>query len=212
MDVTLSFDNGPEIVATDQVLSILRKHDIQSTFFVLGSKLANPDQRIMAEKSVDEGHWIGNHTWSHKTPLGEMTDTNAAIEEVAQTQRLLADLAHPAKFFRPFGGGGNLDQRLLSQPVRRYLIESGYTVVLWNSVPRDWSEPESWVENALCDIKAEPWSVMVLHDLPTGAMARLDEFIQRAKSIGARFRQDFNPSVTPIVSGKEIADTARYTT
>lgn len=212
MDITLSFDNGPETDVTDQVLSVLRKHDVQSTFFILGSKLANPAQRAMAEKAANEGHWIGNHTWSHKTPLGEMADTDAAIEEIAQTQKLLEKLAHPEKLFRPFGGGGNLDKRLLSQPVRQYLIENAYTVVLWNSVPRDWAEPQSWVENALRDIKAEPWSVMVLHDLPTGAMAKLDDFIQRAKSIGARFRQDFNPSVTPIVSGKETADTGPYTT
>jgi hypothetical protein len=43
---------------------------------------------------------------------------------------------------------------------------------------------------------------MVLHDLPTGAMEHLDDFLDRAKASGARFRQDFPPDCVPIRDGK----------
>ncbi len=61
-------------------------------------------------------------------------------------------LIHPHRYFRPFGGGGNLDRRLMSQPVVDYLVRGRYTCVLWNSIPRDWDDPDGWVERALCRI------------------------------------------------------------
>ncbi len=42
MDVTLTFDNGPEPAVTPRVLDVLGLVDVKATFFVLGSKLADP--------------------------------------------------------------------------------------------------------------------------------------------------------------------------
>ncbi len=65
------------------------------------------------------------------------------------------------------------------------------TCVLWNAVPRDWEDPRGWAEVALAQCLAQPWTLLVLHDLPTGAMGRLDIFIERVLDHGGRFRQDF---------------------
>src|SRR6185295_9075586 len=69
-DVTLTFDNGPEPDVTPRVLDILKAHDIRTTFFVIGEKLADPARRRLAVRAHDEGHWIGNHTFTHTVPLG----------------------------------------------------------------------------------------------------------------------------------------------
>ncbi len=45
--------------------------------------------------------------------------------------------------FRPFGGGGNLDSRLLSPSALEYLKRGRYTCVLWNSIPGDWKIPKA---------------------------------------------------------------------
>jgi hypothetical protein len=37
-------------------------------------------------------------------------------------------------------------------------------------------------DRALADCRSRPWTLVVLHDLPTGAMAHLDEFITRLKT------------------------------
>lgn len=39
--LTLSFDNGPEPEVTRNVLEVLQRAGIRSTFFVLGSRLAH---------------------------------------------------------------------------------------------------------------------------------------------------------------------------
>ena len=73
-DLTLTFDNGPEPGVTPRVLDILRERGIKTTFFVIGEKLGDPERRRLAARAHDEGHWIGNHTFTHSVPLGQQRD------------------------------------------------------------------------------------------------------------------------------------------
>ncbi|MCK1392482.1 polysaccharide deacetylase family protein [Bradyrhizobium sp. 1] len=203
-DLTLTFDNGPDPDVTPRVLDILAERRIKTTFFVIGEKLADPARRGLAMRAHNEGHWIGNHTFTHSIPLGEQRDRNTAANEIGRTQSAIGDLAHPQRLFRPFGGGGNLDARLLKPSVVDYLTRNKHSCVLWNAIPRDWDDPDGWTERALEQCSRQPWTLMVLHDLPTGAMDHLVSFLDRAEATGARFRQDFPPQCVPIRNG-EIA-------
>lgn len=209
-DLTLSFDNGPEPDITPTVLDILARRGLKSTFFLIGEKLADPERLRLAQRAHGEGHWIGNHTYTHSVPLGRQDDPDSAEHEVARTQRALGDLVHPQRWFRPFGGGGNLDEGLLKPSVVDHLQRESYSCVLWNAIPRDWEDPEGWVERALGQCRAQDWTLMVLHDLPTGAMRRLDEFLDRAQQDGARIRQEFPPSCVPIQNGAIVLPIDAY--
>jgi peptidoglycan/xylan/chitin deacetylase (PgdA/CDA1 family) len=186
--VTLSFDNGPEPEVTAGVLDVLRARRLRATFFVLGHKLAA--HRAVAERAHAEGHWIGNHTWSHAGPLGAL-ENDAAEAEIGRTQALIGSLSHPDKLFRPQGGGGALGPHLLNAAALRYLERGGFTCVLWNAVPGDFRDADGWVERAL-DLCARPEPVaLVLHDLPNGAMRHLDRFLGILTDRGTAFTQDF---------------------
>ena len=201
-DLTLTFDNGPEPDVTPRVLDILRERNIRTTFFVIGQKLEDPVRRRLAVRARDDGHWIGNHTFTHSLPLGLQDDPHTAEHEIARTQDLIGELAHERRWFRPFGGGGNLDSRLLKPSVVSYLTLNSYSCVLWNAIPRDWDDPDGWVDRALTQCRAQAWTLMVLHDLPTGAMSHLDEFLDRTIKAGARLRQDFPPDCVPVRQGR----------
>ena len=201
-DLTLSFDNGPEPEVTPGVLDILRRRGLKTTFFVIGEKIADSARRALAERAQAEGHWIGNHTYTHAVPLGRQPDAALAEREIAHTQALLGDLAGPERLFRPFGGGGYLNDGLFRPSVIKYLERERYTCVLWNAIPRDWSDPDGWVTRALDQCRTQDWTLMVLHDLPTGAMRHLHRFIDAAEDAGARFRQDFPPDCVPIRQGE----------
>jgi peptidoglycan/xylan/chitin deacetylase (PgdA/CDA1 family) len=203
-DLTLTFDNGPDPDVTPRVLDILRERGIKATFFVIGEKLGDGERRRLATRAHDEGHWIGNHTFTHSVPLGEQQDADTAEKEIGRTQAAIGDLAHAQRWFRPFGGGGNLDARLLKPSVVDYLTGHQHSCVLWNAIPRDWDDPDGWIERALQQCRSQPWSLMVLHDLPTGAMDHLERFLDRAGESGARLRQDFPPDCVPIRSGKIV--------
>lgn len=205
MDVTLTFDNGPEPAVTPRVLDIIGNAGILATFFVLGSKLAQPERRGIAKRAFAEGHWIGNHTKTHTVPLGRVTDPATVISEIVETQSLIDELSHPDRLFRPFGGGGELGPHLLNAAAVEVLKNEKMTCVLWNAIPRDWEDPRGWAEVALSQCLSQPWTVLVLHDLPTGAMGRLKIFIDRVLDHGGRFRQDFPPECVPILRGVVVS-------
>jgi peptidoglycan-N-acetylglucosamine deacetylase len=171
-DLTLSFDNGPTADVTPFVLDLLARRGIKSTFFVIGEKVARPENRVLAERAHAEGHWIGNHTWSHSLPFGLM---------------------------QPEAANAEFDR---TRPVLDHLAQARATIVLWSALPRDWQDPDGWVQRALDQCAAIPWSLMVLHDLPTGAMRHLDRFIGLILDRGGRIRQEFPPDCLPMVDGE----------
>lgn len=98
--IALTFDDGPWPRTTAKVLDILQQHHVQATFFVLGSNI--PHYPDLLERMAQEGHAIGNHTWSHgyhyHSPAlaqRELQRTAAAIEKHTGIKTVL---------FRPPGG------------------------------------------------------------------------------------------------------------
>jgi hypothetical protein len=78
----------------------------------------------------------------------------------------------------------------------------GYTCVLWNSVPHDWDDPVGWVERALTDVTGQAWTVVVLHDIDSGAMAQLPRFLDELAARNVTIVPDFPESCTPIRAGQ----------
>ncbi|MWL91352.1 polysaccharide deacetylase family protein [Cupriavidus sp. SW-Y-13] len=202
--ITLTFDNGPTEAVTPWVLDVLAKYDIRSTFFVLGKNIVEPSNRALMHRAREEGHWIGNHTFTHEVPLGKSTVESACDDEIGRTQSLIGDAAHPDKLFRPFGGGGVVGPHLLSPAACTYLETGGYTCVLWNSISRDWEDPDGWVDTALQQCAHLENALTVLHDYETGAMRNLERFIVRALERGDSFQQAFPPACVPMHRGVRI--------
>jgi peptidoglycan/xylan/chitin deacetylase (PgdA/CDA1 family) len=208
--VTLTFDNGPEPLVTPHVLDCLARHNLKATFFVVGEKVSEPARARIARRASEEGHRIGNHTFTHSIPLGDL-DRTAALEELERTEQALAWLVQPQRLFRPYGGSGALGPHLLHPAVVEKLEAGGYTCVLWNSVPGDWQYPDEWVSRALEDCRTRLWSLVVLHDLPTGAMAHLDRFVRCLMNEGVELTQQYPPDCVPILGGRIVLPIAQYT-
>ena len=128
--------------------------------------------RALAERVLAEGHWLGNHTMTHGAPLGKRNDPAVEVGEIALAQEALGSLSHPDKLFRP-NGSGQVGPHLLSPAALDFIIERGYTVVIWDIYVRDTHEPEGWADRALARLGERDWNVLVAHDLPTGAMKDL---------------------------------------
>ena len=202
--LTLSFDNGPFPDVTPGVLDALAAARATATFFVCGKEASDPKRRPLLEAIRAAGHRIGNHTQSHRVELGATRDPDAPRREIDGAQVALADFADADKLFRPYGAGGALGPRLLSRGAVSHLCDGGYTCVLWNSVPRDWEDPRGWPERALADLRAQPWTLLVLHDIPTGAMRALPDFLARARDAGTELTAELPRACVPILRGRVV--------
>jgi peptidoglycan/xylan/chitin deacetylase (PgdA/CDA1 family) len=202
--VTLSFDNGPDPEVTPAVLDALDAHGIRAHFFVLGKWLVDPVRRRLVERARDAGHLIGNHSFSHAAPLGDDLRVDAVDREIAATDALLAPLAVGARRFRPVGGGV-LGPKLLTRRAVEHLVAHGYSCVLWNSVPRDWVEPDAWPARALADCARRPHTVLVLHDVPGACLAGLAGFLDAARASDLELTVELPGDCVPIVDGRVVA-------
>ncbi len=152
--VHLTFDDGPNATYTPQVLDLLAAHDARATFFVVGEQVA--DHPDIAARIVDEGHAIGNHTWSHArltevpdaTFAREILDTQAIVEEATGTT--------PSCLRPPFGAR--------DETVNQGAADLGLEMAMWDIDPRDWERPgtDAIVDHVLAEI--EPGAVVLLHD------------------------------------------------
>lgn len=209
--VTLTFDNGPTPGVTDQVLDCLARHRVKSTFFVIGKKAATEAGTALIRRASSEGHWIGNHTYSHTMPLGEL-DGVEAVSEIERCERILQWVKQPHRLFRPYGRAGRLGPHLLNPAALNTLQAGKFTCVLWRCVTGDWRDPDGWVDRALARARSGQWSLIVLHDLPSGAMAHLDRFLGILRDQHAQIRQDFPPDCLPIIDGIVMQPLDRFVT
>lgn len=208
--LSLSFDNGPAPAVTPGVLDVLDAFGVTATFFVCGRDVVDPAQRAIVARAKAAGHRIGNHTLTHSIELGTSDDPEVVAREVGGAQTALGELASPERLFRPYGGGGVLGPRLLSRAAVRYLCDERYTCVLWNSVPRDWEDVAGWPERALADVRRQDWTLVVLHDVPTGAMAALPRFLERARAEGVAIVSELPPACVPIAGGAVVGALDAY--
>ena len=96
--VALTFDDGPDPEWTPPILDILKAKGVKATFFVIGENAeANPG---LIERIFDEGHELGNHTFTHPN-LADTPDEGVVLELNA-TQRLVEALTgRSMRLFRP---------------------------------------------------------------------------------------------------------------
>jgi len=200
--VTLTFDNGPTPGVTERVLEELDRRGLKATFFVIGHKLRTPEAASLMRQAKAAGHWVGNHTLTHSIPFGEQPSAAFAAEEIDQTEALIGDCARPEKLFRPYGREGRIGPHLFSRASVSHLLAQRYEAVLWNAVPGDWRDPDGWLDVCLAQVAAQPWSVVVLHDIANGCLPHLPDLLDRLADNGTRFVQDFPSEIILMRNGK----------
>lgn len=171
----LTLDDGPS-EATDQILAVLRKHDVRATFFVMTDQIRNDTMhRLFAD-----GHQIAHHMRT-SAGLQRMTGEQFQSEFLAAEQALAP--YGPARLFRPPNGS-------ISTTQAEFVRARGYRIVVGTVFPLDhWLERKAAIL-ALTKLLLIDGGIVILHD--TGergprTAAVLDELLPLLKQKGYRF-------------------------
>ena len=126
--VALTFDDGPDPVATPNLLKVLKRHEIKAAFFPIGTKTRDYPEII---KQIDqEGHILGNHSFRHAWWTNFLI-SGALDREIRMAQEAIeAAIGKVPAYFRPPMG-------LTNPHLRRELKKHGLSVVGWDVRPFD---------------------------------------------------------------------------
>ena len=129
--VALTFDDGPDMKYTPQVLDILKENHIHATFFLLGLNVEKYPE--IAKRIAEEGHSIGNHTYSHSNLV--KLSAEQVREQVRHGDETLQRVLgfHTAIFRPPYGNA--------SREVLQQVASMQYKVIDWSVDTRDWASP-----------------------------------------------------------------------
>lgn len=168
--VFLTFDDGPTPDVTPWVLKTLAEYRVKATFFCLGKNVEqHPDLYRMI---VEEGHKIGNHSYSHIKGWG--ISSAQYVEDVDLANQLVeSDLFRP-----PYGRIRRRQAEILSQR---------YRLVMGGIVSEDY-DPELAPEKCLRNVTGQVrgGSIVVFHDSVKAfpnmqyALPRAIEYIREA--------------------------------
>lgn len=152
--VALTFDDGPNDKA-DHVLHILKQANIKATFFLIGESIEKYPEE--AEKLVQAGHEIGNHTYSHQRMI--FKSPSFIENEIEKTDQLIREAGYEGEIlFRPPYG-----KKILGLPY--YLSKHDRKTIMWDvepeSYPKIAKNPETIVQYVLQHTK--PGSIILLH-------------------------------------------------
>jgi cellulose synthase/poly-beta-1,6-N-acetylglucosamine synthase-like glycosyltransferase/spore germination protein YaaH/peptidoglycan/xylan/chitin deacetylase (PgdA/CDA1 family) len=160
--MALSFDDGPDPRYTPQILDILKQYKVPAVFFLVG--LAAEENIGLVKRMINEGHEIGNHSFTH--PNIDGSSVRQMEIELNLTQRLFeARLGIQSLYFRP---PYSLDTEP-ETPSQVQLLEvaqgMGYLLVGERPDARDWAyvrQPDEILKATLSD--ASKGNVVLLHD------------------------------------------------
>jgi cellulose synthase/poly-beta-1,6-N-acetylglucosamine synthase-like glycosyltransferase/peptidoglycan/xylan/chitin deacetylase (PgdA/CDA1 family) len=165
--IALSFDDGPDRRWTPKILDILKEKNVPGIFFVIGDQANRaPD---LLKREYNEGHEIGNHTWTH--PAFDDISRTQVKWELNLTQRLIeSTLGVKSLFFRPPYGIDHQPEYAEEVAQLPYPQELGYIIVGQRIDPDDWRMTEDKRQRPAQEIaddvvrQAKNGNIVLLHD------------------------------------------------
>jgi cellulose synthase/poly-beta-1,6-N-acetylglucosamine synthase-like glycosyltransferase/spore germination protein YaaH/peptidoglycan/xylan/chitin deacetylase (PgdA/CDA1 family) len=153
--VVLTFDDGPDPTWTPKILDVLKSKNAPATFFLIG--IQTDKFSGLAERIYNEGHTIGNHTFTHPD-VSNISSTYMKVE-LNLTERLFASLVGVrATLMRPpYAIDEEPDTADQVKPLE-FSQDMGYITVGNRIDPSDWSSNPRYT--------AEQISSYVLAHLP----------------------------------------------
>ena len=172
--VALTFDDGPGYKTTMTLLEGLKERDVRATFFLLGDKIE--ERKEVVERMKEDGHLIGNHTYSHVQL--DSVNIACASDEIEKTNIIIQEITgETPTFIRPPYGSWNTTLE----------NEIDMTPVLWTIDTSDWNtrDVNKIVEHVVSEV--ESGDIILMHDIYDTSVVAALEIVDQLKRRGYVF-------------------------
>ncbi len=151
----ITFDDGPSIKHTPEILDILKEHNVKATFFIVGEYVKYYPG--LTKRIFEEGHIIGNHSYYH--PDFKNISGREIEEELTKTSKSVQKITgrYPLLFRPPYGH--------CNDTVNQVVKDLGFKMITWSVMTDDY-KPEIKAEEIKKEIlnKMHPGAIIGLHD------------------------------------------------
>lgn len=180
--IYLTFDQGYENGCTEAILDTLKEKQVPAIFFVTGHYVNScPD---LIRRMIDEGHTIGNHSYSHPSGGLPSLDTQAQIDDTMKLHDLLlSEFGYTCTLYR-FPAG------VFSESSMSTISSLGYSSLFWSFAYQDWivdKQPDPTEALTRMVDQLHPGAVYLLHAVSTTNTQILGTFIDEARKAGYTF-------------------------
>jgi len=173
--IAITFDDSPNPKFTPKVLELLNKHQAKATFFCIGKHIeAYPE---IFKSIIEQGHTIGNHTYSHPNNFGFLS-TEKVVSELNRTNTIIKEQTGlESLLYRPAFGVTN-------PKIKRALKITGLQSIGWSKRSLDTTNLNK--EKVLSRItkNLKKGDIILLHDSSEKTIAVLEQlllFLQQQK-------------------------------
>ena len=181
-EIYITFDAGFENGNTERILDALKKHGVKATFFLVGNYFET--QPELVKRMAEEGHTIGNHTYSHPD-MSKIGDIQSFQTELQKNEALYRDIlgSEMPKLYRPPQGKFCEENLKMAQQL-------GYSTVFWSLAYVDWyTDDQPTPEQAFSKLlpHIHPGAVVLLHSTSSTNAEILDELLTKWEEMGYSF-------------------------
>ena len=181
-EIYITFDAGFENGNTERILDALKKHGVNATFFLVGNYFET--QPELVKRMAEEGHTIGNHTYSHPD-MSKIGDIQSFQTELQKNEALYRDIlgSEMPKLYRPPQGKFCEENLKMAQQL-------GYSTVFWSLAYVDWyTDDQPTPEQAFSKLlpRIHPGAVVLLHSTSSTNAEILDELLTKWEETGYSF-------------------------
>ncbi len=175
--IYLTFDCGYEIGHTFEILDALKEKNVRAVFFITGYYARDSEDHV--RRMIDDGHIVGNHTWSHidcaRSTLKEMQNNIFELHDFVKNK-----FDYEMKLFRyPYGN--------FSEQTLKYISMQGYKQIFWTFGYKDYdtqNQPTNAYGKMQILTAACPGNIYLLHAESKTNASILAECIDEIRASG----------------------------
>ena len=175
--VYMTFDEGYEYGLTPQFLDVLKEKGVKGLFFVTRDFVKTEPELI--QRMIDEGHTLGNHSWSHKK-YSTLSPKEAAEDLMKLHDLVKEQFGYEMTYFR--FPSGNFNEQTLAA-----VQSMGYKSIFWSFAYKDWltdSQPDPASSREKIVAAACPGNIYLLHAVSSTNAQILGEIIDGVEAAG----------------------------